>query len=149
DAKIGDLGLARQTQTSEELTRTGAILGTLNYMAPEQTHGEPCTSASDIYSMALILVELLTGRPVFTLYRVGNLSGTVDSARVVSLPAELPGRIAPIPRRALPPDPGDRPDAAAFAAALDPGRRAPAPILFGLNRSHLKGYSIGLAVTLA
>ncbi|PAY19109.1 hypothetical protein CKO51_13350 [Rhodopirellula sp. SM50] len=58
---LTDFGLARRSSESE-LTRTGAILGTPEYMPPEQARGETATTASDIYSLGAILYRLLTGR---------------------------------------------------------------------------------------
>ncbi|MEW6734334.1 MAG: serine/threonine-protein kinase, partial [Acidobacteriota bacterium] len=51
--------------TVEHLTQSGAMIGTIPYMSPEQCNGEPCTSASDIYSLGVIAFEMLTGRRPF------------------------------------------------------------------------------------
>jgi serine/threonine-protein kinase len=65
--KISDFGLARRFETEERLTLTGARIGTLSYMAPEQALGKPALigPAVDIYSLGAVLYELLTGRPPF------------------------------------------------------------------------------------
>jgi serine/threonine-protein kinase len=61
-----DFGLARALDgDSDPLTRTGAILGTPQYMAPEVAHGEPASPHSDVYALATILYEMLTGHPPF------------------------------------------------------------------------------------
>jgi serine/threonine-protein kinase len=57
--KILDFGLARLPES--RLTLTGRVLGTPNYMAPEQILGEPCTPQSDIFSAAIVFFEFLTG----------------------------------------------------------------------------------------
>src|SRR5262249_2559438 len=64
--KITDFGLAK-FQTGSDLTRTGDVLGTPSYMAPEQTTGKPggITPAVDVYGLGAILYEALTGRPPF------------------------------------------------------------------------------------
>jgi serine/threonine protein kinase len=64
---LTDFGLAKRVQGDSGLTRTGVILGTPSYMAPEQAagKGQPLTPATDVYSLGAILYELLTGRPPF------------------------------------------------------------------------------------
>ncbi len=64
--KISDFGLAKQLDAEGELTRTGAVLGTPNYMAPEQAEGDPTIGpATDVYSLGAILYTLITQRPPF------------------------------------------------------------------------------------
>src|SRR5207248_3269451 len=64
---IMDFGLARRAQENARLTRSGSVLGTPAYMAPEQVKGDPKAvgPASDIYSMGVILYEMLTGELPF------------------------------------------------------------------------------------
>src|SRR5688572_2282677 len=66
EPKVGDFGLARLMDSSVELTRTGATLGTPLYMAPEQVEGKDVTTRTDVYSLGAILYEVLTGRPPHT-----------------------------------------------------------------------------------
>jgi serine/threonine protein kinase/tetratricopeptide (TPR) repeat protein len=68
--KLLDFGLARQdltgpTLTGVELTRSGMLVGTPRYMAPEQALGEPVDARSDLFSAGAILFEMLAGRPAF------------------------------------------------------------------------------------
>ena len=59
-AKITDFGIAR-TLTEEGLTAAGRVLGTTDYVSPEQALGEPVTGQSDLYSLGIVLFEMLTG----------------------------------------------------------------------------------------
>src|SRR5262249_50210041 len=63
--KIIDFGLARSVHM-EGMTATGLIMGTPEYMAPEQGSGKPVDERADIYALGVILYEMLTGRVPFT-----------------------------------------------------------------------------------
>jgi eukaryotic-like serine/threonine-protein kinase len=65
-AALIDFGLAKQLESDSELTDHGLILGTPHYMSPEQGHGEPIDARSDLYSLGVLLYEMLTGRKPFT-----------------------------------------------------------------------------------
>jgi eukaryotic-like serine/threonine-protein kinase len=62
--KIMDFGIAR-VRGSQRLTRSGSIVGTLAYMAPEQLRGEEGDDSCDLYSLAIVLYEMLSGSPPF------------------------------------------------------------------------------------
>lgn len=61
-ALLTDFGLARLLDEQNRITMTGALVGTPNYMSPEAARGEPCDARSDIYSLGVVLYELVTGR---------------------------------------------------------------------------------------
>lgn len=65
NAKLTDFGLAKQVDSGEQITRSGAVLGTPNYMSPEQALGrtQQLGPASDIYSLGTVLYHAVTGRP--------------------------------------------------------------------------------------
>ena len=67
DASVAfiDFGLARQLGLESDITGTGAIFGTPHYMSPEQGHGLPLDERSDLYSLGVVLHEMLTGRKPF------------------------------------------------------------------------------------
>ncbi len=63
--KVADFGLAKITNVASNVTREGMILGTVNYMSPEQAKGSECDIRSDLYSLGVVLFRLLTGRVPF------------------------------------------------------------------------------------
>lgn len=64
-AKVADFGIARELEANDGLTKTGRVLGTTDYVSPEQAMGEDVTGQSDIYSLGIVLFEMLTGEPPF------------------------------------------------------------------------------------
>jgi eukaryotic-like serine/threonine-protein kinase len=119
--KIMDFGIAR-VRGSQRLTRTGSIVGTLAYMAPEQLRGEEGDEASDLYSLAIVLYEMLCGAPPFSATSEYDLM----QAQINDKPARLIPRVAGLEppveaalMRALSKKPGQRfASARAFSDAL-------------------------------
>jgi tRNA A-37 threonylcarbamoyl transferase component Bud32 len=86
-----DFGIAKVLQTSTEVTRThattetGLVIGTPRYMSPEQCLGHPVGPASDLYSVGVLLYEMLTGRPPF----VDQLSSAVLVKQATAAPPPI------------------------------------------------------------
>jgi eukaryotic-like serine/threonine-protein kinase len=120
--KVTDFGIARALSEST-LTLPGTTLGSVHYFSPEQARGEMATPASDIYSLGIVLYELLTGRRPWT----GDTAAAIATARLtgaVPSPSSAHGGIPPtlesITRRALAPNPDERfASAAEMADALE------------------------------
>ncbi|HEX2192783.1 MAG TPA: Stk1 family PASTA domain-containing Ser/Thr kinase [Acidimicrobiales bacterium] len=64
--KVADFGIARAGNPRESLTMTGAVMGTATYLSPEQAQGHPIDHRSDLYSLGVVLYEMLAGRPPFS-----------------------------------------------------------------------------------
>jgi serine/threonine-protein kinase len=86
--KIMDFGIAR-VRGSQRLTRSGSIVGTLAYMAPEQLRGEEGDEACDLYSLAIVLYEMLTGSPPFS----ANSEYDLMQAQINQKPDRLISRV--------------------------------------------------------
>jgi eukaryotic-like serine/threonine-protein kinase len=128
--KITDFGIA-WSAGSVPLTRTGQVIGTPQYLAPEVAEGRHATPASDVYALGLVGYECLTGHPAFD----GDNAVTIALKQVRDdpepLPDDLPRDVRRLIRRALAKAPADRmPDGAAFVAAVEDvraGRPLPEP----------------------
>jgi serine/threonine-protein kinase len=123
--KLADFGIARRL--GSVITQTGSVIGTAQYVSPEQARGAVVSNASDLYSIGIILYELLTGRAPFEGDTVPAIllkhlrdRPTPPSACGAAVRSELDA----IVMRALEKNPGSRfADAASFSSALECARR--------------------------
>ena len=119
--KLADFGLARTAADGlDSLTATGTTIGTLAYLAPEVLGGETATPASDVYALAVVAFQALTGalpRPAATVTQVVEARGT-PAALVSAVAPELGTAFDDALAPALAPDPAARPDPTQLAAAL-------------------------------
>lgn len=114
--RIADFGLARALAEAAWTEPQGAMLGTARYASPELARGEQLSGKADVYALALVLVEAVTGEVPFTAdTTLGTLMARVDRPLVV--PDAL-GPLQDVLARAGHPDPGQRLDARALAAGL-------------------------------
>jgi eukaryotic-like serine/threonine-protein kinase len=120
-AKVTDFGIARAG--TSEMTETGSIMGTAQYLSPEQAQGHPVDARSDLYSIGIVLYELLTGQLPFDADSPVTIALKQVSEEPVS-PMRLNPAVSPaldaVVMRALRKDPAQRfQDADAFIAALE------------------------------
>jgi serine/threonine protein kinase len=103
-----DFGLARQVGLESDITGTGAIFGTPHYMSPEQGHGIPLDERSDLYSLGVILFEMLSGRKPYTAETPLAVIYHHANAPIPRLPAEC-SSLQPLIDALLAKQPKDRP----------------------------------------
>jgi serine/threonine-protein kinase len=144
--KVMDFGIARLLGAAR-MTRSGRIVGTLEYLAPERVRGQEGDVRSDLYSMGIVLYEMLTGRLPFTSdsdYDLMRAQLEAPPPRLETLGAHVPPTIEAAVMRALAKNPEERfPDAAEFRAALE-GVSLPAraPVAQTLKTTRLAGAKV-------
>ncbi|MFI9008032.1 protein kinase [Actinosynnema sp. NPDC053489] len=122
-AYLTDFGLALQAQVTR-VTRSGVLVGTAGYLAPEQVRGGDVEPAADVYALGLVLLECLTGRPE---YPGGDTEAALARLhRSPRVPADLPDPWAGVLTAMTASDPAKRPSAAECERLLGQARRASA-----------------------
>ena len=125
--RLMDFGIAKEADHNAGLTATGEVMGTPEYMSPEQCRGDQLDFRSDIYSLGIVVYELFTGRVPFhgetvmsTLLKQLQEPPPLDGPAA----ARLPASVVPVLRRALAKQPSERHGSAAeLAEALRAARR--------------------------
>ena len=121
DVKVTDFGIARAASSSK-MTNTGTILGTAHYVSPEQAMGDPVGPQSDLYSLGVVLYEMLTGEPPYDAdnplgIAMKHVNGHLRPPREID--PSIPQGINAVTVRLLAKDPEDRyPDAASLLEDL-------------------------------
>ena len=111
-AKIADFGIARPLESS--MTRAGSLMGTPNYMSPEQASGKDLTTKADIFSLGVALYESLTGTKPFTAADLPTIMNNIINQPV----QPLPGPIGDVISRMMAKSPEERPNASQALAQL-------------------------------
>ena len=119
---LSDFGISKTSQSTTNLTLTGQVLGTLNYLAPEQIEGRGVDGRADAYSLACAAFEMLAGEPPFRREQSLAVMWAQLSAApppLTSMRGDLPAAVDQVMARGLAKPPEDRyPSCRAFAAAL-------------------------------
>jgi tetratricopeptide (TPR) repeat protein len=117
--KLADFGIAKDLEATR-LTVTGSIIGTADYMSPEQAEGKRVTRRSDVYSLGVVLYEMLTGKVPF----IGKTYLDVIRAHRFTIPEPpklvnpaIPGRVARLVEEMMEKDPSRRPASGAEVIA--------------------------------
>ena len=146
--KILDFGIAKVPATKDlanpaahespgsAMTRTGtgAILGTVQYMSPEQVRGQPADRRSDIFSLGAVLYEMLAGEPAFTGPSAVEIGYAILNREPRDLPSEVPASTVRIVQRCLRKNPADR-FQSAHELALEIERASAPPLSGGPARA--------------
>jgi len=150
DIKILDFGLATaleekpgrdaslDSKTRTRLTEPGTVLGTVDYMSPEQVRGEPTDNRSDLFSFGLVLYEMITGSRAFHRDTKAETMAAIlkeEPPEISSVTAAVPHELAAIIRRCLEKHPGER-----FHSAHD--------LAFSLEALSGSGVSTGTAAAI-
>jgi eukaryotic-like serine/threonine-protein kinase len=119
--RLMDFGLVKLASDVAHLTQHGKVIGTYRYMAPEQARGEPVDHRADLYSLGVILYELLCGRPPFVARRPAELLNEIVHRPPPPVQSGNPGadpRLARLAELLLAKEPDQRPQRADDVAAV-------------------------------
>jgi serine/threonine protein kinase len=119
---LTDFGLAKRAETAPGFTRAEQMLGTVDYVAPEQIEGSEPDARSDVYSLGCVLFEMLMGEPPFA-HQKGGMAKMWAQVNAEPPPVrarrpDVPAALEELVGRAMAKDPSARPTAAAFQESV-------------------------------
>jgi serine/threonine-protein kinase len=119
---LTDFGLAKRAETAVGLTAADQVLGTVDYVAPEQIEGSEPDARSDVYSLGSVLYEMLTGQAPFAEHQGGMAKMwaqvNAEPPPVRERQPDVPAPLEDVVRRAMSKNPDDRPTAATFRPSV-------------------------------
>jgi serine/threonine protein kinase len=119
---LTDFGLAKRAETAAGLTAGDQMLGTVDYVAPEQIEGSEPDARSDVYSLGCVLYEMLAGEAPFAAHKGGMAkmwaAVNADPQPMNERRQDVPPALEQVMRRAMSKSPDDRPTAAEFCRAV-------------------------------
>jgi len=119
---LTDFGLAKRAETAPGLTRVDQMLGTVDYVAPEQIEGSEPDARGDVYSLGCVLFEMLTGEPPFANQKGGMAKMwaqvNADPPSVRDRRPDVPRALEEVMQRAMAKDPDARPSAATLRGSV-------------------------------
>jgi tRNA A-37 threonylcarbamoyl transferase component Bud32/tetratricopeptide (TPR) repeat protein len=152
DVKLGDFGLARRWDSGEKVTRTEALVGTLEYVAPEQALGKQVDGRADLYAFGVLLFEMLTTKlPLEAATNLGTVMAHIISAApdVRTIRKDVPPWLAELIQHLMEKEPGARPQSAAAVLEIIRARRRDLGWRWKRSRARVAVYALALAVAAA
>jgi serine/threonine-protein kinase len=151
--KVLDFGIARFHEPGDgdhRLTTGNAVMGTPQYMSPEQAAGLPADARADVYALGLVLYEMLTGEPTFTAATAALVMIKQVNAEAPDLGRQMPPGLRRLVARMLRKRPEDRPQTMAeVLVALEAPLGNPGPLSGGRGLTLAAGLAAAVALVIA